>query len=270
MSWENMCLPKERGGMGFRDLQSFNLALLAKQGWRLQTNTSSLFYKVYKAKYFPGCDFVEANMGNQPSYAWRTIMAAQSLVRRGMRWQVGNGERIHIWRDRWVPCPSTYKIITPEKQLPQGQWVKNLLKRDSNEWDVPLVRQTFLSQDADAILSIPLSASGAQDRMVWSENKSGKFTIRSAYRLAQLDRGGEGRAECSNPTSVKRIWRGVWSMDLLNKVKHFAWKACKNILATKENLWKRKITRDGVCEGYKKEIESTGHLFWTCQKAKEV
>ena len=106
--------------------------------------------------------------------------------------------------------------------------------------------------------------------MVWSENKSGKFTIRSAYRLAQLDRGGEGRAECSNPTSVKRIWRGVWSMDLLNKVKHFAWKACKNILATKENLWKRKITRDGVCEGYKKEIESTGHLFWTCQKAKEV
>ena len=85
MSWKNMCLPKEKGGMGFRDLQSFNLALLAKQGWRLQTNTSSLFYKVYKAKYFPGCEFVEANMGNQPSYAWRSIMATQSLVRRGMR-----------------------------------------------------------------------------------------------------------------------------------------------------------------------------------------
>ena len=183
---------------------------------------------------------------------------------------MGKEEKIHIWRDRWVLCPSTYKIITPKKQLPQGQWVKNLLKKDSNEWDVPLVRQTFLSQDADAILSIPLSASGAQDRMVWSENKSGKFTIWSAYWLAQLDRGGEGRAECSNPTSVKRIWRGVWSMDLPNKVKHFAWKACRNILATKENLWKRKITRDGVCEGCKKEIESTGHLFWTCQKAKEV
>ena len=86
MSWEKMCLPKERGGLGFRDLKTFNLALLAKQGWRLQTNSSSLFYRVYKAKYFPSCDFVDAQLGGQPSYAWRSIHAAQALVRRGLRW----------------------------------------------------------------------------------------------------------------------------------------------------------------------------------------
>ncbi|XP_075670461.1 putative mitochondrial protein AtMg00310 [Castanea sativa] len=69
LSWEKMCLPKEKGEMGFRDLRLFNLTLLAKQGWRLQTNSSSLCYRVYKANYFPSCDFVDANLGCQPSFA---------------------------------------------------------------------------------------------------------------------------------------------------------------------------------------------------------
>ena len=55
-----------------------------------------------------------------------------------------------------------------------------------------------------------------------------------------------------------------------NKVKHFAWKACRNILDTKENLWRRNITNDGVCESCGKFIESACHMFWFCDQAKEV
>ena len=82
--------------MGFRDLKSFNKALLAKQGWRLLTNTHSLFSRVFKAKYFPNCNFTEAAMGNHPSFAWRSIMSAQAVVKKGLRWRVGNGRSIQI------------------------------------------------------------------------------------------------------------------------------------------------------------------------------
>ena len=73
MAWhsqDKVCTPNEEDGLGFRDLKAFNLALLAKQGWRLQTNTSSLVYRVLKARYFPDNDFLGAKLGSRPSFAW--------------------------------------------------------------------------------------------------------------------------------------------------------------------------------------------------------
>ena len=57
----------------------------------------SLLFMVFKAKYFLNCDFVQATVWRNPSFVWRSIMAAQDIVRRGLRWQVGNGNSIHIW-----------------------------------------------------------------------------------------------------------------------------------------------------------------------------
>ena len=57
LSWEKIRMPKEEGGLGFHDLKAFNLALLAKQGWHLQTTTNSLVFRVFKAHYFPNGDF---------------------------------------------------------------------------------------------------------------------------------------------------------------------------------------------------------------------
>ena len=116
-----------------------------------------------------------------------------------MRWQVGDGRSIRIWQDQWLNTRSTYKVVTPERPGNQTKMVWELLREDGVEWDIGLVRELFLPQDAEAILSIPISESFARDRMIWAEEKKGHFSVRSAYRLARFSGEEGGASSCSDP-----------------------------------------------------------------------
>lgn len=91
MSWSKMCKSKSKGGMGFRDLQTFNQAMLAKLSWRILKYPDNLMAKILKAK-----------LGSNPSLTWRSILWGHSLFEKGIRWKIRNGERISIDEDPWL------------------------------------------------------------------------------------------------------------------------------------------------------------------------
>jgi hypothetical protein len=70
MRWDWMGKTKERGGLGYREPECFNKALLAKVGWRFHQEPDSLVAKTYREKYYPGGVFMESFLGKRPSYAW--------------------------------------------------------------------------------------------------------------------------------------------------------------------------------------------------------
>jgi len=198
-----MCKSKLFGGMGFRNLHAFNLALLAKQWWRILTNPNSLVAQVYKAKYFPYDDILSAKIGNNPSYTWRSIHNSLVILKEGTRWRVGNGKRIHIWDDRWLPTPTTCKVISPPLEFGNFPMVSSLIDEDTKWWKSDLVRSIFLPFEADSILKIPISYNLPDDQLIWLGNKRGSFSMKSAYyiamRVVDADSNGESTTEHSQP-----------------------------------------------------------------------
>ena len=49
--WSKLSEVKGKSGMGFRDLEASNLAMLAKQIWRIVINPNLLVSKVLKARH---------------------------------------------------------------------------------------------------------------------------------------------------------------------------------------------------------------------------
>jgi hypothetical protein len=71
---KNLVKPKRKGGMGFHDLQLFNKALLAKQGWQLLQNPNSLMHQFLMSKYFPRTSFLETSVVGNVSFSMKEYL----------------------------------------------------------------------------------------------------------------------------------------------------------------------------------------------------
>lgn len=89
--------------MGFRNLYLFNKVLLAKQVWRMIENSNSLVSKVFKTHYIKHMDIMEAGIGTNPSYIWRSLMWSKDILKVRTFWKVSNGNNINTRLDAWIP-----------------------------------------------------------------------------------------------------------------------------------------------------------------------
>ena len=163
----------------------------------------SLVYRLFKARYFPHTDFIHASIGNHLSYAWRSIMAVQHLVKQGIRWNVGNGEHIQVWGDKWLPSPSTFKVVSPRLFMHADLRVSELISHEPVGWKIQVIDALFLPHEADIIKGIPLSNHLPPDRLIWATTTNGTFSVHSAYRLAMESSRSKNAESCSDSSRLR-------------------------------------------------------------------
>ncbi|XP_042974642.1 uncharacterized protein LOC122306274 [Carya illinoinensis] len=266
-NWEKLGRPKGRGGLGFRDLESFNLALLAKQAWRFLQNPRSMVAKIFKEKYYRSGSLLETKLGHRPSYIWRNVWGALKLLKEGLRWRVGNGKSIKIWEHKWLPTPSSHCVQAPISVMNARARVSELIS--NGEWDVQLIKNIFRQEEVEQICSIPISKSNAEDRLIWGCTTTSLFSIRSAYQL-DMSRNEAVKGENSERREEDKRWQSIWDLNIQGKVKLFMWRAVKDLLATRSNLVMRRIIDNSKCPNCKVEEETVSHTLWSCPAAADV
>nr|GMD68522.1 rho GTPase-activating protein REN1-like isoform X1 [Ipomoea batatas] len=154
------------------------------------------------------------------------------------------------------PLPRDAMNVDP-CELKDGT-VSSLMHTDKKEWDIELLNDIFCEEDKARILKIPLPITDHEDKIIWSSDDKGAYSVRSCYKA------------CVGyfPTSNHPKWTKIWNLLIPPKVKIFSWQACTNSLPTAANLRARRVDVNDTCPLCAKAVESISHLFIFCDLAK--
>uniref|UniRef100_A0A803Q0L5 Reverse transcriptase domain-containing protein n=1 Tax=Cannabis sativa TaxID=3483 RepID=A0A803Q0L5_CANSA len=249
--WAHLCKPKDKGGLGFRDLGFFNQAILAKQVWRCIRCLNNLCSRVLKASYFPHKTILEAKSGACASFVWRSLIWGKKVIVNGYRWRVGNGENVRVLEDPWLPRPVTFKIYD-KPPLPANMVVADM-KHGDGSWDSIFIQEVFNSDDAELILSMPSTGWELEDKIMWHYSKNGEYTVKSGYKMASSLVEEQYQ---SNDKVLVDWWKALWRFKIPPKIKHFVWKLAYNWLPTNVTLAKRGGSKEfWAVSGFKDEMK---------------
>ena len=173
---------------------------------------------------------------------------------------MGNGALIWIYHDSWLPDPYNKRVVSPRVFLGNDAQVAVLIDKEHRCWLQETVDNIFLPHEAATIKSIPLSYGECVDKVFWSHSPDGKYSVRLAYRLL-MEEELSGAPSPSDLTLTKRIWKGIWSLRVPNRVKTLLWRVGTNSLPSKANLLKCKVLTNDICPGCKLKSETSFHAL---------
>ncbi|WZZ80689.1 uncharacterized protein LOC106373353 [Brassica napus] len=274
-SWAKLSKPKKLGGLGFRDIQLFNKALLAKQSWRVLTNPDCLLSRVLRGKYCHNASFLTVKAQASCSHGWRGILHGRDLLAPNIGKAIGDGMCTRVWKDAWIRTDTLSCPMGPANEEVIDLFVSDLLLRGSGEWNKPKIRQ-LLPGYAETILCMRPSRLGAEDKWVWTLNNSGAYSTKSGYYEAVKQQNQEGEQHgIIQGNQQNRLhnfnWnKHIWSVKTAPKIQVFLWKIIQDALPLGMALQRRGILTHPVTCARCGAPESADHLFLHCRFARQV
>ena len=134
-----------------------------------------------------------------------------------------------------------------------------LINESTRSWQSDVIDHVFEPAEATIIKGIPLCSFSQKDKLIWPFTPSVQYSVKSGYCFLY-----EGSVPVQLIAKDSVFWKKIWGLEVLNKVKNFIWRACKEALLTKANLFRRKIAQDALYESCKVQSEDGSHSIFFC------
>ncbi|XP_075668946.1 uncharacterized protein LOC142638766 [Castanea sativa] len=193
----------------------------------------------------------------------KSVLKGREVIKKDAQWREGNGSLIRIYHDNCLSDPFVKRVVSPRDFLGSDARVSVLIDRDQCSWMTETIDNIFLPHEAARVLSIPLSIRDCEDQIFWPHTPDGAYSVKTTYK-SLMEEVLNGEPSTSDLSLTKRLWKGVWRLQVPNRIKTLLWRAGFDSLPSKANLKKRKILNEDLCPGCKLKSESTFHALWSC------
>ncbi|XP_074328246.1 uncharacterized protein LOC141666148 [Apium graveolens] len=181
------------------------------KGCRLLKESNPLVSAVMKARYYPASNFLDSDIGTNPSYIWRSILVSKEVIKAGARKRIGDGNDTSVSGVPWLSEISIGYVQTPMPVQLCDITVSSLIHEEGRRWDYEVLHDIYRNRDAGLIKQIPMPLRHTTDTWYWMLDEKWEFTVKSGYRWLQ----GEFDDE------FKQFWSKLWSLKLPLKVNNF-------------------------------------------------
>ena len=159
---------------------------MAKFAWMVASNRDSLCMRLVRCKYKVRKDWLRKKPCKSASPIWKAIEKSKKLLSLGACYEVGNRMDINVWQDPWVPWLVNYKPKPKDDTIQQNPlMVSSLINHTTHEWEVSKLEELFDLESVEAIKRITLPLQTKLDKLMWTKEPKGNFTVKSMYKASQ-------------------------------------------------------------------------------------
>ncbi|KAL2226576.1 UNVERIFIED_CONTAM: putative mitochondrial protein [Sesamum indicum] len=247
VAWKDVCKPIGQGGLGIRDIDALNQALMTKKLCDvIRCDRTSIWVEwLQLGRLHNNSIWTVDEKGG--SWGWRKLLRLRSLIKPMVECRIGDGRNFFLWKDPWHHLgPLISRFPRGPSLLGLDESTKLNTVIDEGQWHWPLITDLECLQ---IIYTLP-QIHGGEDRIIW-RFPDGQPTAQALYRLI-----------C--PPGPKVGWTSLLSGSLkIPRHCFILWMAFQEKLPTTDKPWLTHIGGCILCD--EETTETHNHLFFRCR-----